>query len=272
MGGTPLRNLNMFKELCGKDNFKNVVLVTTMWDEVMEDVALRHEQELQNDFWQSMIRLGSTTHRFHLTEESAWDIINTLSVSLPGERRPLQIQREMVDEDKPLHRTSAGQAVLRSIFDIFSGIKGLFRRSSKGLKRKKNTQNEVPLPPRHHIPRSPSSSSISSYVSLSSAFTADESGLTRDTSVSGSAGTLSERSYRAALGNVITTLKLAQSVVEFIRIHCLKEAIAPSLRIALVVEVIAPTESITYNALNSYHRPWTEPIMHSSRLWKMLRY
>ena len=256
----------MFKELCGKDNFKNVVLVTTMWDQVVEDVALRHEQELQSDFWQSMIRLGSTTHRFHLTEESAWDIINTLSVSPPGERRPLQIQREMVDEDKPLHRTSAGQAVLRSISDIFSGVKGFFRRSGKSPTRKKNTQNEVPLPSRHHVPRSPSSSSISSYASLSSAFTDNESGLTTDTSISGSSRTLSERSYRAALGNVITTLKLAQSIVEFVRIHCLKEAIAPSLRIALAVEVIVPTESITYNALNSYYRPWKEPIMHSSRL------
>ena len=256
----------MFKELCGRDNFKNVVLVTTMWDQVVEDVGLRHEQELQNDFWKSMIRLGSTTHRFHLTEESAWEIINTLSVSLPGERHPLQIQREMVDEDRPLHKTSAGQAVLRSISDVFSGIKGFFRRSSKDVKRKKNTQDEVPLRPHHPIPRSSSSSSISSHASLSSVFSANESGLTTDTSISGSSGTLSERSYRAALGNAITTLKSAQSVVEFVRIHCLKEAIAPSLRIALAVEVISPTESDTYNALNSCHRPWKEPIVHSSRL------
>jgi len=243
MGGTPLRNLNLFKELCGKDNFKNVVLVTTMWDQVVEDVGLRHEQELQNNFWQSMIKLGSTTHRFHLTEESAWEIINTLSASLPGERRPLQIQREMVDEDKPLHKTLAGQAVLRSISDIFSGIKGFFRRSSKGAKGKKNTQDEVPLPPCHLIPRAPSSSSISSHASLSSVFASNsESGLTTDARIGGSAGTLREHSYRAALGNVITTLKLAQTVVEFVRIHCLKEAIAPSLRIALAIEVIAPTE------------------------------
>jgi len=249
----------MFKELCGRDNFKNVVLVTTMWDQVVEDVGLRHEQELQNDFWKSMIRLGSTTHRFHLTEQSAWEIINTLSVSLLGERRPLQIQREMVDEDKPLHKTSAGQAVLRSISDVFSGIKGFFKRS-KGPKRKKDPQDEVRLPLRRHIPRLPS------YPISSHASTANASGLATDTSISDSAGALGERSYRAALTNVITTLKLAQSVVEFVRILCLKEAIAPSLRIALAIEVIAPTETVTYNALNSCRRRWKEPIVDSSRL------
>jgi len=265
MGGTPLRNLNLFKELCGKDNFKNVVLVTTMWDQVVEDVGLRHEQELQNDFWQSMIRLGSTTHRFYLTEESAWEIINTLSLSLPGERRPLQIQREItVDENKPFHGASAGQAVLPSVADIFLGIRGFFRHSIKGRKGKKG--NRVPSPPRHHIPRLSSSSSISSNASLSSLFAVNESSWATDTNISDSSGALSEPSYRAALGNVITTLKLAQSVVEFVRIHCLKEAIAPSLRIALAIEVIAPTESVTYNALNSYHRPWKDSIIHSSRL------
>jgi len=115
VAGTPLRNLNMFKEVCGRDNFKNVAFVTTMWDEVFEGVSLQREQKLKEDFWKAKIRLGSTTHRFHLAEESAWETINTLSVSLPGERRPLRIQREMVDEDKPLHKTSAGKAVLRSI-------------------------------------------------------------------------------------------------------------------------------------------------------------
>ncbi|KAL4078010.1 P-loop containing nucleoside triphosphate hydrolase protein [Scleroderma citrinum] len=143
VAGTPLRNLNMFRELCGRDNFENVVLVTTMWDEVLEDVGLQREEELQSEFWKTMIRLGSTTRRFHLTEESAWEIINTISVSLPEERRPLLIQQEMVDEHKPLHKTSAGKTVLRSITDIFSSIKGFFRRSSKGARGRKDNQDNI---------------------------------------------------------------------------------------------------------------------------------
>ncbi|KAL4065613.1 P-loop containing nucleoside triphosphate hydrolase protein [Scleroderma yunnanense] len=239
VAGTPLRNLNMFKELCGKDNFKNVVLVTTMWDEVLEDVGLQREKELQDDFWRAMLRLGSATHRFHLTEESAWEIINTISVSLPEERRPLLIQQEMVDENKPLHRTSAGKTVLRSIVDVFSGFKGFFRRSSKDSGSGKD--DKAPLLSQHHRLSSPSSSSLSSHMSRSSNFTTDGSASTTNTSLSSSTGPLSEHSYRAALGSVITTLKLAQSVAEFVRIHCLKEAITPSLSIAHAIEAMEET-------------------------------
>ncbi|KIO01012.1 hypothetical protein M404DRAFT_40787, partial [Pisolithus tinctorius Marx 270] len=78
VSGTPLRNYNMFMELCGKENFKNIVLVTTMWDEVTEEVGSARENELQSGFWQAMINLGSTIHRFDGTMESAWKIISCL--------------------------------------------------------------------------------------------------------------------------------------------------------------------------------------------------
>ncbi|KAI6101842.1 hypothetical protein F5141DRAFT_1136077 [Pisolithus sp. B1] len=79
----------MFKELCGKDNFKNVLLVTTMWDEVAEEAGSAREQELHADFWQAMIALGSTIHRFEGTTESAWKIIDSLSVPPLASHCPL---------------------------------------------------------------------------------------------------------------------------------------------------------------------------------------
>ena len=166
--GMPLRNLNMFNELCGRGNFENIVLVTTMWDEVSEDVGLWREKELQNNIWQWMARLGSTTHRFLLTEESARDIISTISVPLPDERRLPQIQREVVDESKALHETQRGKAVLRSLPDDFLCFKGVPGHCSVDLvlKGSEDGQDPLPLPPgRHHIPRLPSSSSFSSHVS-----------------------------------------------------------------------------------------------------------
>ena len=86
---TSLRILNVFQELCGRDNFQNIVLVTTMWDEVRGDEGQLREAELKHDFWHLRIRGGSITHRFDFTEESAWNIINTISVLPPDERRPL---------------------------------------------------------------------------------------------------------------------------------------------------------------------------------------
>jgi len=169
--GMPLRNLNMFNQLCGRGNFKNIVLVTTMWDGVSKEVGLWREKELQNDIWQWMTRLGSTTHRFLLTEESARDIISTISMSLPDERRLPQIQREVVDESKALHETLRGKSVLRSLPDDFLCFKGVPGHCSVDLvlKGSEDGQDPLPLPPgRHHIPRLPSSSSISSHASHSS--------------------------------------------------------------------------------------------------------
>ncbi|KAL4080714.1 P-loop containing nucleoside triphosphate hydrolase protein [Scleroderma citrinum] len=232
VAGTPLRNLNMFKELCGKDNFKNVVLVTTMWDEVLEDVGLQREEELQNEFWKVMTRLGSTTRRFHLTKESAWEIIGAISVSIPEERRPLLIQQEMVDEYKPLHKTSSGKTVLRSISYVFSGFKRFFGRSKKDIKRNKNRRGK------HRLSRWPSSS-IASHISRSSGVTTDESVLTGNTDTSGSTGAPSEHDYRVTLEGLITILMHAHNMSEFVRTHSLTEAIASSLSIAQALEVIA---------------------------------
>jgi len=163
--GMPLMNLNMFNQLCGRGNFKNIVLVTTMWDGVSKEVGLRREKELQNDIWQWMTRLGSTTHRFLLTEESARDIISTISMSLPDERRLPQIQREVVDENKPLHGTPAGKSVFHSHPDDFSCFRRIPEHCNEVPKGSEDNQDSLPLRPgRHHIPRLSSTSSISSHA------------------------------------------------------------------------------------------------------------
>ena len=329
----------MFKELCGRDNFENVVLVTTMWDEVSEDEGLEREEELVNVFWQSMITLGSSTHRFLFTAKSAWNIINTIPVSPPRERRSLRLQRKMVDGNKTIHKTSARKATVQSIADMFTDIKEFFRRSSKGPKVKKDNHAKSRLAPRRHlIPRSPSSSSVTNrsipYSSSSTtnrgitynsssmancdcgitcnsssttnrsiiynspsttnrgiiynsssttnrgiaynsssttnyAVTYDSSSTTTwsfwtATTTSMSSGSLSEEDYRIALGSVVTTLMLAQSVTELVRIHCVKEAIFPSLCIARALEVTVSHEFIMQDAMKFYHRPWKEHTMHFS--------
>ncbi|KAG6374164.1 P-loop containing nucleoside triphosphate hydrolase protein [Boletus reticuloceps] len=116
MAGTPLRHLSVFKELCGENNLKNVVLVTTMWDEVGESAGSRREKELLSDFWVDMISLGSRACRFQNTPESAWEIIDCLNLERSDQRRtPLKIQQEMVDRGLQLHETAAAKTLLRSL-------------------------------------------------------------------------------------------------------------------------------------------------------------
>jgi len=98
----------MFKLVCGADALQNVVLVTTMWDEVDEETGLSPEEELRNDFWKSMIDSGSRMMQFRRSYKSAWEILDQLS----GIRRPLLLQVEMVHKKKSLSQTSAGAALL----------------------------------------------------------------------------------------------------------------------------------------------------------------
>jgi hypothetical protein len=65
MARSPLKNLRMFQELCGKKALQNVVLVTTMWDEVNEAVGVQMEKELKDKYWKVIDR-GSATARFHV--------------------------------------------------------------------------------------------------------------------------------------------------------------------------------------------------------------
>ncbi|KAL4062801.1 P-loop containing nucleoside triphosphate hydrolase protein [Scleroderma yunnanense] len=231
VAGTPLRNLNMFKELCGEDSFKNVILVTTMWDEILEDVGLQREEELQNTFWQRMIKLGSSAQRFDGTEESAWKIINSISVSPSRERSGLQIQREMVDQHRPVHRTSAGKVVLDSFSGLFTGFKGFFKRiGQRPNGRKYNLSDPGSFP--FQMPSS--SYSMASTATLSDSSTGG-SDWTTNTEFS-SSGACIEHGYRDALSVAITDLKLALSVADFVHIPCLKDIIIPSIKIASSVE------------------------------------
>ncbi|WQF90245.1 Putative GTP binding domain, P-loop containing nucleoside triphosphate hydrolase [Colletotrichum destructivum] len=124
MTGSALRNLRMFKELCGENAYKHVVLATSMWSKENFGVAKRREHELIGDggFWAEMATRGSPVRRWHNCD-SAFEVIDLL-MSEKEAHGPatLQIQRELVDEQKRLERTAAGQEVdreLNKIRDMF---------------------------------------------------------------------------------------------------------------------------------------------------------
>lgn len=105
MQGNPRKNLEMFRELCGTDALRNVILTTTHWDEESDDIASRREAELKSSYWKPFIDKGSRVARFYpSTPNSAWGIIDHFS-AVP--RRPLKVQIEMVNEGKELHETAA---------------------------------------------------------------------------------------------------------------------------------------------------------------------
>ncbi|RFU33052.1 hypothetical protein B7463_g3282, partial [Scytalidium lignicola] len=103
-----LKNLRMFKKLCGPKGLSCVVLATTMWSQVPPEDGERRESELisNKDFWGEMVNQGSKIMRQDQGEASAIRIIQYII----GQRRRmvLDIQEEMAS-GKTLYETSAGR-------------------------------------------------------------------------------------------------------------------------------------------------------------------
>lgn len=114
MQGSGMRNLHMFKRLCGDQNLSNVVMATCQWERVLEADGAERERQLKETphFWGYMVDRGSQMHRHYNTRESALRLIDSLvggTASRP--KIVLDIQTQMVDEGKDLASTGAGQAV-----------------------------------------------------------------------------------------------------------------------------------------------------------------
>jgi len=91
---------------------KHVVLVTTGWESIpdgqLQD-ALNREQELVNKFWARMIDKGSYYTKFDGSQESAEGLI--LELIAQRSNVVLDIQRELVDQDKPVRDCAAGRGI-----------------------------------------------------------------------------------------------------------------------------------------------------------------
>jgi len=130
MAGTPLKNLRMFEELCGKNAFHNVILTTTMWDEVDEQIGRLREEELKSRYWRSMLDRNSTTSRFLGTRDSALRLIEPL-IDAANKKSSLLLQQEMVDFRNKLPETSAGAR-------LFSETELLVKQRQEVLERLRN--------------------------------------------------------------------------------------------------------------------------------------
>ena len=102
----------MFRELCGDTTLKNVIIVTNMWGGVPRNISESREHELSSNFFKSALEKGAQMVRHDNTTQSAHDIIQKIMANRPA---VLQIQRELVDEDKDIIDTMAGLAINREL-------------------------------------------------------------------------------------------------------------------------------------------------------------
>ncbi|KEY73898.1 hypothetical protein S7711_06105 [Stachybotrys chartarum IBT 7711] len=137
MPGSARRNLLLFRQLCGQDCLKKVVLVTTMWDQVSDEVfqeAQDRETELTTtmDFWGWMVKNGSSVHRHNHTKSSAARIIQTLA----NHSQPFatDLQKELVDQKRRLGETSAGREIQSDLMHQKNKLTGEYHEMGEKLK------------------------------------------------------------------------------------------------------------------------------------------
>ncbi|KAI6039625.1 hypothetical protein EDC04DRAFT_2894970 [Pisolithus marmoratus] len=95
---TPLKHLRLFQKLCGEEAMAQTGLVTTMWDEIDEDVGNERMAALQSNYWRFMITQGSKTYRFSNTGDAARELLQ--EVVSKGQERYNSMLRQQISELK----------------------------------------------------------------------------------------------------------------------------------------------------------------------------
>ena len=111
-----------------------VFLVTTMWDEVDEEVGLVRLKELQATYWKGMISHGSTSFRYENTQESAKQLLDHVTKK-SSDHRHLVLQNKITDLKIELRETADGQ-------ELCSRLEELADRRLEKLKRLREEQSK----------------------------------------------------------------------------------------------------------------------------------
>lgn len=96
-----MNHLRVLQDICGAD-MSSVTIVTSMWDEVVKDVAQKREAGLKNDIWAKYMGKGCTTKRFYNTADSALSIVSGMvnNVGIALRLPKMADQSEFCPEDK----------------------------------------------------------------------------------------------------------------------------------------------------------------------------
>ncbi|KAI4714351.1 hypothetical protein J4E89_000030 [Alternaria sp. Ai002NY15] len=120
--GSAVRALSAFKSMCGEEAFSGVVVATTMWDRATQDelvrADLRHE-ELREKI-QDVIQHGGKLVRLSAVEIDAGKILQHIVGK--SRRLTLAFQRELVDENRLIHETRAGQVLFEYLTESFETL------------------------------------------------------------------------------------------------------------------------------------------------------
>jgi hypothetical protein len=126
--GSIKKNLEMFRYLCGEAAISRVFLVTSKWSRMIDlNQGKEHQCELENTYWNGMIRLGAKPYRFDGEPECARKIIHCILDTVDGTDHVL-IQEEIVDVLLHLPETDVGRALRSTLKDALERQKVIHER------------------------------------------------------------------------------------------------------------------------------------------------
>ncbi|KAH6905897.1 P-loop containing nucleoside triphosphate hydrolase protein [Coprinopsis sp. MPI-PUGE-AT-0042] len=149
MFGSTRMNLNMFESLVGlhrKGQFPTVALVTTQWDTVVrEDVGNRREDELKKTFWKDAIDRGANVYRVHGDSTHASIIQDVLGKSqeVEGKSTTMLIQHELVDKERPIPLTEAGQKLRYDLDVLLKNQAQIAKNAKNDEKQRQETEKKM---------------------------------------------------------------------------------------------------------------------------------
>jgi len=116
MRGSTMRSMRMFRQLCGESFYGNLLLGTTCWSLITEEVGSQREKELMTDqnFWKGFVSKGAQFARIPDNGYEAKELVYDLARLEPAS---LQIQQEMVDSHVDFGALSATQTLETSMSD-----------------------------------------------------------------------------------------------------------------------------------------------------------
>lgn len=119
MAGTALKSSRVFQKLWGNAGSPQVVLTTTMWDEVDEQIGEERLAELQSTHWREMITQGSRTIRYRNTSESAMQVLQE-AIVMSTEQRYDILQREVQNLKQKLPEIRTGHELHTRLDGVIS--------------------------------------------------------------------------------------------------------------------------------------------------------
>ncbi|KAF5388966.1 hypothetical protein D9757_005041 [Collybiopsis confluens] len=140
-GGQSVRNLTMFKNLCGAETYKNVVILTTFWDDKSSRrLGESREAELKTNFCLKLAQGGAAFMRHNRTKSSAQQVLRHILNLAPTD---VQITKEIRVEGKALQDTAAGAVQKVNVDALIAKQKAEVAELHEEIKTMKEANDEI---------------------------------------------------------------------------------------------------------------------------------